>query len=103
MRPNKNGPFFISENGLSITRPQLVKVLKSQLTHLNYDATLYNTHSFWIGRASDMATEGYSENQIAMVGRWNSDAYKRYLGALRYGCFHTKILYMLIYPNRYNY
>ena len=46
-------PFFINENGSSITRPQLVKVLKSQLTHLNYDATLYyNTHSFRIGRAS---------------------------------------------------
>ena len=86
LRPNKNGPFFINENGLSITRPQLVKVLKSQLTHLNYDATLYNTHSFRIGRASDMATEGYSENQIAMVGRWNSDAYKRYIKPDRITC-----------------
>ena len=61
-------------------------VLKSQLTHLNYDATLYNTHSFRIGRASDMATEGYSENQIAMVGRWNSDAYKRYIKPDRITC-----------------
>ena len=86
LRPNKNGPFFINENGLSITRPQLVKVLNSQLTHLNYDATLYNTHSFRIGRASDMATEGYSENQIAMVGRWNSDAYKRYIKPDRITC-----------------
>ena len=69
LRSNKNGPLFINENGSSITRPQFVKVLKSQLTHLNYNATLYNTHSFWIGRASNMAAEGYSENQIAMVRR----------------------------------
>ena len=35
---------------------------------------------------SDMAAEGYSENQIAMIGRWNSDAYKRYIKPDRITC-----------------
>ena len=42
------------------------------------DTTRYNTHSFRIGRTTNMMLEGYSEAQIKVAGRWISNAFIRY-------------------------
>ena len=39
----------------------------------------YNTHSFRVGKASDMAVAGVPEAVIRKAGRWSSDAFKRYI------------------------
>jgi hypothetical protein len=46
---------------------------------IDLDPDLYNTHSFRFGRATDMATQGYTDIQIRMAGRWSSAAYKKYI------------------------
>ena len=39
----------------------------------------YKGHSFRIGAASPAAECGYSETQIRLLGRWKSDAFKKYI------------------------
>ena len=38
-----------------------------------------NTHSFRIGGASAAASAGVPDSQIQILGRWSSDAYRRYI------------------------
>ena len=54
-------------------------MLKQQLSELHYNPDHYNSHSFRIGKATTMAEEGYSDIQIANLGRWKSNAYKSYI------------------------
>ena len=54
---------------LPITRPYVVEILKSTLTALHRDHTKFNTHSFRIGKASDLSEGGASNTQIVLVGR----------------------------------
>jgi len=44
-----------------------------------YSPKSFNTHSFRIGRATDMALEGCSDQQIKLAGRWKSYAFKDYI------------------------
>ena len=72
--------YFTHRSGEPLTvtyvRKTLVKVLK--LVGLN--PTEYNTHSFRVGRATDMFKQGYSpEAQVCKAGRWNSKADKKYI------------------------
>ena len=39
----------------------------------------FNTHSFRMGKATDMHNRGYSDAQIAKAGRWASNAFMRYI------------------------
>ena len=77
-RGNVKGPLFIKENGASLSRSYVANRLSSVLTSIGHHAKRYNTHSFRKGKASDMACEGHSNVQIALLGRWNSSAYKVY-------------------------
>lgn len=79
IRGSHKGPLFCHTDQTPFTRGEIAKLLKSHLQILNYDISMYNTHSFRIGLATDMCNSGFSELQIKQVGRWNSDAYKKYL------------------------
>ena len=78
-RRNTNEAFFVNWDDTVVSRVQLVHMLKYQLAKLSYQPELYNTHSFRIGRATDLAINGYSDAQIAMRGRWKSNAFKKYI------------------------
>ena len=62
--------------------------LKALLNQLGLDNSCYNTHSFRIGAATSAESAGLSESQIKTMGRWRSDAYRRYIkpthSAIRY-------------------
>ena len=73
------GPFICHSDMSAYTRNDIVKHLKVNLQDLNYDPTEFNTHSFRIGRATDMAENGASESQIGLMGRWKSLAFKKYI------------------------
>ena len=79
IRHNGDGPIFITAAGKSVSSKQFRDKIKSCMSFLSLDATFYNTHSFRIGRATDMLDEGYNEAQIRASGRWQSQAFLKYL------------------------
>ena len=62
-----------------ISRYSVNRVLKDCLRKRGYDTPRFNTHSFRVGRASDLAIKGASERLIKETGRWNSNAFIDYL------------------------
>ncbi|XP_074657153.1 uncharacterized protein LOC141910317 [Tubulanus polymorphus] len=44
-----------------------------------FDVASYTSHSFRIGAATNAATNGVPEPVIRELGRWKSDAFKRYI------------------------
>lgn len=79
VRPKVKGPLFCKIDGSFVSRDNFVKVLKTSLAYLNIDSSHFNTHSFRIGRCTDLSGEGYSEQQIKLIGRWNSSSYRKYV------------------------
>ena len=72
------GPLFLL-NGRSVARQEFVKTLKNLLTMAGIPADRFNSHSFRIGAATTCAENGASDAQIRELGRWQSDAFKKYI------------------------
>ena len=57
------------------------------------DPSKYNTHSFRIGAAASAKQAGVSDSHLKALGRWKSDAYKKYIRlsswALKISCILT--------------
>ena len=78
-RGSKPGPFICHKSSKPFSRLEFVIQLKTDLKFLKYDPDHYNSHSFRIGKATDMAKAGASDSQIALMGRWRSNAFKQYI------------------------
>ena len=74
LRRASNGPLFQFCNLTYLTRSGLSTLLSTVLPGINI-----NTHSLRIGGASAAASNGLSDATIQVLGRWSSDAYRRYL------------------------
>ena len=74
MRPNTSqNALFVDDKGDTITRSWFVKNLKQLLAITPFSHCNINSHSFRIGRTTDMALSGkYSDAYIQQVGRWPS-------------------------------
>ena len=79
LRGRKPGPFFVSGKNSPIPRNAFAQLLKRCVTYTGKDPSAYNTHSFRIGRATQLAVEGHSEDTIKKAGRWNSHAFVKYI------------------------
>ena len=77
--PRKDGPVFVHSNGKPLSRNYVVKSIKLALQAISYDSSLFKTHSFRIGRATDMFLEGFSDYQIQLAGNWKSAAFRKYI------------------------
>ena len=76
---DESDPFFVLTDGTPV-RPKLVRsALRRVLNRLGLDGKLYGTHSFRIGRASDLQKSGASVDEIKQLGRWKSNAVFKYL------------------------
>ena len=73
------GYLFIHANSSPASRLQFSKVLKSALIMSGHDARRFNTHSFRVGRATQLAGDNYSDSTIRAAGRWRSSAYQQYI------------------------
>ena len=71
--------FFVFRDSSPVKPRHFRNVLRETLRNLQLDATLYHTHSFRIGRATDLCKFGYTVDQIKYVGRWKSNAVYKYL------------------------
>lgn len=78
-RPAHSKYFFCHQNSYPLTRSQFTGVLSKAVQRLGLPTHLYASHSFRIGRASDLAAKGYSSETIKHSGRWNSGAVNRYI------------------------
>ena len=76
---NENEQLFIFQDGSNIQNTHLRNLLRSILNDLQLDPTLYDTHSFRIGRATDLFKFGTNIDKIKELGRWKSNAVYKYL------------------------
>ena len=72
---------FVFRDGTPLQAQHLRKLLKETLKHLELDPNLYDTHSFRIGRATDLFKAGVDIKKIKQLGRWKSNAVYKYLRA----------------------
>ena len=76
---NSQEPLFIHRGGTPVTSKQFSQVLRKMLKLMHMQHKLYASHSFRIGRASDLLREGHSIEYIKRCGRWKSNAVYKYL------------------------
>ncbi|XP_062586501.1 uncharacterized protein LOC134248091 [Saccostrea cucullata] len=79
LRGQVMGPLFSYPDGHGIQRQQFTNFLQMSLKWSGLDSKLYKTHSFRIGAATSAAEMGISDEKIKQMGRWHSDAYKKYI------------------------
>lgn len=78
LRGNKPGPIFVL-NQLPVKRSYFTSRLQTLLGYLKYNTKVYKSHSFRIGAATSAIAKGISSDQVKVMGRWKSDAYKSYI------------------------
>lgn len=78
VRKPTSGPLLSFIDGSAVSRAFLTEQLKS-LIWCGLGITLYKRHSFRIGAASTAFANGVSEAKFKAMGRWSSDAYKKYI------------------------
>ena len=71
--------FFIFSDGSPVQPAMVQKVLRRLLNNLNIDQSLYDCHSFRIGRSCDLFKFGVPIEKIKKMGRWRSNAVYKYL------------------------
>ena len=78
----KTEPLFVFSDGSRVHADQVRRTLRICLSRLGLDPSLYDTHSFRIGMASDMLRQHQDLDRIKMAGRWHSNAVYKYLCSL---------------------
>lgn len=79
LRGNCDGPLFMFQDKSPVSRHYFNQQLKISLNYLDYDTKLYKGHSFRIGAATLAKSKGISDEQIQLLGRWKSNAYRKYI------------------------
>ena len=70
---------FIFRDGSPLKAEQLRRTLRTILARLRLDPSIYDTHSFRIGRATDLEKLNVDIESIKRLGRWRSNAVYKYL------------------------
>ena len=74
----KNAVFRLRKSGDAISKVRFNRVLKVMLKpHITYGKI--TGHSFRSGVSSLMGRAGFSDSDIQCLGRWSSEAYKKYI------------------------
>lgn len=73
------GPIFRSRGRPFITASQVGHTLNRALTLSGFDPSKFGTHSFRIGRCTELARQGASDMQIRFLGRFHSNAFVKYV------------------------
>ena len=79
IRPSTKGCMFVNAQGVAINRNYFADKIKQLVARSGRDPTRFNTHSLRSGRASDLAKAGVPDAIIKETGRWNSDAFQKYI------------------------
>ena len=76
---SQRAPLFTKQNKLAITRAQFSQTLRQVIKKAGFDDSRIKGHSFRIKAATTAASLGFTEDQIQRMGRWRSDAVKKYI------------------------
>ena len=76
--PN-GGQFFIKVDGTPISSGDLANMLHRLLEFLNLPHQHFKPHSLRIGGSSHLHLLGVPVHKIKEIGRWFSDAFKKYI------------------------
>lgn len=80
MRPSKSKRYlFVNQDGTAVTSSQFGKVFKQIIQSCNLSTKIYKPHSLRIGGATWAHSKNLSDSQIQELGRWNSNAFKKYI------------------------
>ncbi|XP_062590358.1 uncharacterized protein LOC134251958 isoform X1 [Saccostrea cucullata] len=74
-----SGPLFTFKSGEPVPHNFVTSHLKHAINFIGLNSSLYLGHSFRIGAATEAAKNGLSENVIQQLGRWHSNASRRYI------------------------
>jgi hypothetical protein len=75
-QPN-NQPLFRLK-GSPFDRRKVLQLLSSRFNRLKLPSTGFSGHSFWRGAAQDAHNSGLSDDKVQKLGRWASEAFRRY-------------------------
>lgn len=75
-------PLFSFMDGSAISRNIFTNQLKLSLKWAGLNLQHYKSHSFRIGAATTAAMRGIPESDIQTMGRWKSEAFKKYIRIL---------------------
>ncbi len=78
-RPHGSYYLFCHPDGRPVTRKQVSDVLSRVVVLAGLDARSFGSHSFRIGRCTDLMQAGLSDAQIRTHGRWASNAFRVYV------------------------
>jgi len=79
VRGSNPGPLFVFPGHKSIPGSFFTKRFNSCLAHCSLDPMLYKPHSFRIGAATNAFSNGATTESIQQMGRWKSQAFKKYI------------------------
>lgn len=79
LRGSAPGPLFQICQQSPVTRGEFSMHLSQALSFCGIHKGSFQPHSFRIGAATEAAANGLSDAQIRQLGRWKSDAFKRYI------------------------
>lgn len=79
VREHVPGVFLLHANNKPVTRNQFNAVLAKVINFLQLPVSRFKSHSFRIGRATSLAMAGVPCKVIQQLGRWNSNAYTKYI------------------------
>ena len=83
IRGNQPGPLFSFPTLKPIPRQFFSSRLAKLIRFAGFQTERYKSHSLRIGGASYYASLGYSDNQIRLLGRWDSNAFIKYIRSSR--------------------
>ena len=70
---------FVFSDGTPVQPAHVRDLLRKMLKNLDLNGSLYDTHSFRIGRATDLHKMNFPVEKIKELGRWRSNAVYEYL------------------------
>ena len=79
LRGNREGAIFMTPGGRPVAREVFATQLSETIQLCGLDSNRYKGHSFRIGAASYAAGQGMSDSQIRIMGRWQSNAFQKYI------------------------
>ena len=78
VRGTRYGPLFCSPNMDPISRSRFSSALTKCLQLLQLSPDRYKIHSFGIGAATTALLEGKTDEEIRVLGRWATTAFRKY-------------------------